>query len=290
MRVLVTGAGGFVGSRLVARLGAEHEVFALARRPPAGGAAAAGARWVEQDLSAPLDYSRLPREVDAVIHLAQSRLYREFPAGAEDVFAVNVGGTFRMLEYARRAGAGRFVFASTGGVYGHGRGRFAETDPVRPLNFYLSSKYAAELLLENYRQFFRAVVFRLFFVYGPGQAGMLLPTLVGKVERGEPVVVEGERGLRVNPIYVDDAVSAFEAALRLGESALVNVAGDEAVTIADLVRLVGEAAGRGATVEHTGAEPPGDLVADNTLMKELLGVRPRTTLAEGLRLMCRGGA
>lgn len=288
MRVLITGAGGFIGARLLDRLADGHEVFALARRT-AGGREAPGRRWIEQDLSLPLDYSRLPPKVDAVIHLAQSRLYRQFPEGAEDVFGVNVGGTFRMLEYARRAGAERFVFASTGGVYGYGREKFSETDAVRPLNFYLSSKYAAELLLENYKRFFGAVVFRLFFVYGPGQRGMLVPTLVDRVVRGETVVVEGARGLKVNPIYVDDAVSAFEAALRLPGSALVNVAGDEAVTISELVGLIERAAGRPATVEHSAVEPEGDLVADNSLMKELLGVYPRTGLAEGLGRMCRGG-
>ena len=216
MRVLVTGANGFIGAHLVQELEARHEVIALARNAPTF-TPSSSTRWIEHDLVEPLEAAPLPDAVDAVIHLAQSRHYKQFPERVGDIFAVNIDATLRLLEYARLAQAKTFVFASTGGVYGHSYERFVETDPVSPLDFYLTSKYAAELLIANYKRFFRTIVLRFFFVYGPGQKGMLIPNLLDKVRNGETVKIEG-RGLRINPIHVADAVQVFEPALALERS------------------------------------------------------------------------
>jgi nucleoside-diphosphate-sugar epimerase len=280
-RILVTGAAGFVGRRLVAELAARHELFALTRDevPPA---LASSAEWLRVDLAEDPG-SALPARCDAVIHLAQSRHYREFPARADDIFAVNVASTFRLLDYARRAGAEHFVLASSGGVYGTSYERFSEADPVHPLNFYLTSKYVAELMTANYQSVFRTVVLRLFFVYGPGQQGMLVPRLAERVLRGETIVIEGDPGLKINPVSVDDAVRVIEPALALGRSDLFNVAGDEVVTIRELVAQLERVTGRTARLEHAPATNPGDLIGDNTRMKDVLGVVPRVDLEQGLR-------
>jgi nucleoside-diphosphate-sugar epimerase len=283
MRVLVTGANGFIGAHLVQELEAKHEVIALARSAPTF-APSPSTRWIEHDLVEPLEAAELPDAVDAVIHLAQSRHYKQFPERADDIFAVNIDAPFHLLEYARLAKAKAFIFASTGGVYGYSYERFAETDPVSPLDFYLSSKYATELLIANYRRFFCTIVLRFFFVYGPGQRGMLIPNLLDKVRNGEIVTIEG-RGLRINPIHVADAVKVFEPSLALERSDLFNVCGDEAVDLDALVRLMGEAAGKPASIEHIPGERDGDILGDNARMKSVLGVRPRITLADGIASM-----
>jgi nucleoside-diphosphate-sugar epimerase len=280
MRLLVTGGTGFVGRHLLPVLTERHEVHAIARTPPGD---AAGVRWIEQDLSAGLDPAALPDAIDAVIHLAQSRHYKEFPECADDIYAINVDATYRLLEYARRAGASHFLLASTGGVYGHGDDAMEESHPVSPIDFYMRSKYAAELLAANYDGLMTTVVFRFFFVYGPGQTRMLVPLLLDRVVRGDEVTVNGDPGLRINPIHVADAVRVFEPALALERGAIVNVAGDEAVTLTELVELMGAAAGRPPEIRHDReTQPPGDLIGDNSRMHELLGVRPAVPLRQGL--------
>ena len=284
MKVLVTGATGFIGRRLVLRLARENEVVAIAR-PGSALPGGEDVEWVEQDLTEPLRRDVFPARVDAVIHLAQSRLYKQFPEGAADVFEINVHSTFRLLEYAREVGASRFVFASTGGVYGSSDKAVAETDRLNPLNFYLSSKYGAESLVTSYDGFLTTVIFRFFFVYGPGQTQMMVPTLLGRVLRGEQIVVEGDPGLRMNPIHVDDATRVFEPALRLEQADLFNVAGAEAVTLTELVQLMAEVSGREAHLEHALATQPGDLVGDNSKMRTVLGVEPQKSLRDGLTAM-----
>lgn len=286
MRIVLTGATGFIGQQLLPVLAARHEVVAIGRRPPAE---MAGSTWVEQDLAGPLDETTLPSEIDAVVHLAQSRHYKEFPDRAEDIFAVNLGGTFALLEYARRAGASRFVFTSTGGVYGHGSEHMEESHPVSPIDFYLRSKYAAELLVANYESLLRTVVFRLFFVYGPGQDRMLVPTLLQRVLGGDEVRIQGDPGVRINPIHVDDAVRVFEPALALERGGTFNVAGDEAVTLTELVEQLGAAAGVEPRIVHDlESAPAGDLLGDNGRMRDALGVVPQIALRDGLATVVSG--
>lgn len=282
MKLLVTGAAGFIGSHLIEHLAGRHALYAVTRRPPPP-ALADRAHWIEQDLVR-LDPDALPARIDGVVHLAQSAHYRHFPDGAPDVFAVNVGSTFSLLEYARSAGARTFVLASTGGVYGHRPHPISERDDEpRPSTFYFRSKRSAELLAEAYAELFAVVVLRLFFVYGAAQRRMLIASLIDKVVAGEPIVVDGEPGLSINPIHVDDAVRVFEPALTLGRSATLNVAGPERVTLTELVRRIGEIAGRPPAITYNAAQPEGDLVADIGRLREVLGVTPAIPLADGLR-------
>jgi nucleoside-diphosphate-sugar epimerase len=282
VRILVTGAAGFIGRHLVADLGERHELFALTRGAPPGDLAEA-AEWVEQDLAEPLVVSRLPRRVDAVVHLAQSRRYREFPDGARDVFAINVHSTFQLIEWARDAGARAFVLASTGGVYAYSSHPVHEDDQISLTNLYFRSKYAAEVLLGAYAELLRPVVLRPFFVYGPGQRSMLVRELAERVASGEEIVIDGDPGLRINPLHVEDAVRVFEPALTGTVSGVVNIAGSEVVSIAELVAALGEAAGVQPLVRHRGPGVDGDLVASIERMRDELGVTPRIGLAEGLR-------
>ena len=282
MRVLVTGATGLMGSRVIERLAPANEVFAVGRR---GGPELEGVEWIRLDLSQPLDPSALPGEMDAVAHLAQSERYKDFPDGAMDLFAVNVQSTAALLEYARGAGARAFVLASTGGCYAPSPAPIPEDAPLLTPGPYFRSKRMAELLVENYTDQLGGAVLRFFFVYGPG-GRRLIAQLASQILAGEEIVIDGDPGIAMNPIYAEDAAAAVEAALGLSEHATINVAGDEVLRVRELVERLAQAIGREVRVRSEGTAP-GDLVADTSRMRSLLGIRTEVDLDQGLRAVAQ---
>jgi nucleoside-diphosphate-sugar epimerase len=243
------------------------------------------ADWVTADLSEPLRASSLPSEVDAIVHMAQSTRYTELPAGTADVVAVNLRSTEGLLDYARDANAERFVYFSSGGVYARQVGAIREDSEIDPKDVYFTSKRDAELLVGAAEPDPLPIVLRPFFIYGPGQERMLVARLVSKVVHGEQLVVAGKPGLRTNPIYVGDAVAALDAALRTQEGGDFNLAGEETVSITELIALIGEIAGQEPRIRYSDSDDDGDLIGDNEKMKSVLGVSPRTSLRKGLREM-----
>ena len=284
MRILVTGAAGFVASHLIPALAAAgHDVYAVDRETARVSHLPATA--VEQDLSRPLE--GLP-DIDAAVHLAQANV--PFPDEARTLYSVNVGSTVELLDHCRRCGAERFAYASSGSVYGFGSSPFEETDPPRGSDFYAVSKLSGELAVQAYAPFFSTFVARLFVPYGPGQHSRMIPRLIDRVRAGEPVTVNEGGHPRMNPMYVDDVVRVFLAALEIDGHYLVNVGGDEAAGIDELAALIGEAVGREPALEQADGGAPGDIVGDTTRLHELLDLRPLVTLRDGLRTTAEAGA
>jgi UDP-glucose 4-epimerase len=279
MRVLVTGATGFVAPHLLRRLVADgHEAIALghdAARLPSG----EGIVATLVDLSAPVDGAAIP-DFDAAVHLAQANV--PFPGGARELFRVNVASTQELLELARQRGATRFVYASSGSVYGPGEGAVAEDHALRADDFYSVTKRAGELLVGAYRGHLGTAILRFFAPYGPGQTARLVPGLIARVTAGEPVTLREGGRPRLTPIYVDDAVEAIVRSLESEEHLLLNVAGDEAVSIGELAARIGRIVGRKPVFQEQEVTVAGDLIGRNERMHELLRDHPLVGLDEGL--------
>jgi len=282
MKLLVTGASGFLGLRLCAMLRKSHEIVALyAHRQPD----LAGVEWRRYVHG--MDEARtLPADVEGVVHLAQSASYRDFPAGAQDMFAINVEFLFRVLEHARRCGVRAFVDTSTGGVYEGVASPLREDAAVRPGNFYAASKLAGEILCQPYRQLFPVALLRLFFIYGPGQVERLVPNLAERIRRGEAVdVAGGNGGLRITPTYVDDVVAVIDAALTQSWDGTFNVASPEVLSIEELARQIGKALGRSPTFHRTVSDQPPSMVPDLSALGtryDISRFRPFSAVADTL--------
>ena len=200
---------------------------------------------------------------------------------------VNIAATFKLLEYAREREIRRFVFASSGGVYGFSDKMLTEDHTVCPPDFYLRSKYAGELLLESYRSFFTTVVLRPFFVYGAGQrSNMLMARLARNIARGEPVKLPGADGLALNPLYVRDAAAAITKAAELRGHALINIAGKEVLSIRHVSEIMGRHLGIDPQFDMDGKPGSDRMVAGIERMREFL-LTPRTSFQEGVAEVCR---
>jgi nucleoside-diphosphate-sugar epimerase len=256
MKLLVTGATGFVGSAFVALLRRRrHEVVALVRP----GAAAAIPGCLEWEAGDPLS---LPVGFDAVVHLAQSRVYRSFPADAPEMFRVNVAATERLLEAAVAARIKRFCLVSSGAVYEPFTGPITEDAALAPEGYLGASKLAAEVVARPYAALMRLAVLRLFFPYGPGQTMRLVPDLIGRVREGRAVTVGADgHGMRLSPTHVDDVCEALLAAVEQQWTGTLNVAAPIELSIREMADAIGSALGRSPVFE-TGATPSLRVVPD----------------------------
>lgn len=257
-KILITGASGLVGRNLVPLLEGEAELRLAGRDT--------------LDLGTGAGFDALPDRIDAIVYLAQSDHFRAFPERADDMFAVNVVGPMRLLDYARRAGARQFIYASSGGVYGSSPLPIGEEVGVEAhgdLGFYLTTKLATEMLARNYSGLLDVVLLRLFFAYGEGQKRqMLVPRLIDNVRTGRPVMLQGDTGIRINPVHAGDAARAVKAALGLEGSHTINIAGPEVLSIREMCDAIGRQVGREPVFDVTAAGS--DLVADVGRMGELL--------------------
>ncbi len=284
MKILVTGANGFVGTKLIQSLSKENEVYCISRREDSG-TSHPKIRWIQQDLSKKIDCSVFPEKIDSIVHLAQSRHYREFPEKALDIFYVNDSSTLQLLDYGRKAGIRSFVFASTGGVYAATSGLMREDSPLNPHGFYPLSKYIAERLVQSYAPYFSTSILRLFFIYGEGQANMLIPNLIRSVKDGRPVILNSETGIKITPTHVSDVVRAIGEAIKVEGHEIINVSGDEVVSIAEIARTIGEILTIQPKYEYTPNPNAMDFIVDNRKMKDLLGIVPEVPFREGLERM-----
>jgi UDP-glucose 4-epimerase len=270
--VLITGIHGLIGRHLASILVEEgFSIHGIARGNSHD--TRSSVHHLTIDLASEWSFESLPEECDVVIHLAQSASFRDFPNSALDVFKVNIESTARLLDYARQAGVKKFVYASSGGVYGNGSHAFRENEPIVPpgqLGYYLGSKACGEILVQSYATVFDVVVVRPFFVYGSGQTrSMLIPRLYDSVANCRPITLQGESGIRINPIHVEDAATAIAAALNLDRSATFNIAGPDVRSIREICEGMGHHLGIRPVFAQLKGEPT-DLIGDIAAMRRYL--------------------
>lgn len=289
MDILITGASGLIGIPTVQRLSQVNRVYALVRHAPAQ-PVMPNVSWLTCNLAQGWDIASFPKHIDVVIHLAQSRHFRDFPVAAIDILAVNVASTLRLLDYARQAGARQFIYASSGGGYGSGPRPFTESDVFQAndqLNFYLMTKAYGETLVKKYAAFFLTTILRPFFVYGVAQhPQMLMPRLIRSVQDEQPIRLAGSSGIRINPIYNLDVVEVLERCLALQQSCTLNVAGSEILSMRQIGDIIGNVLGKMAQF-IIDPEGEGDILGDICRLEELLGYRPRVSLHAGIAHICQ---
>lgn len=272
-RCIVTGAHGLVGQHLLPLLAKTHDVVAVSRDVQ-GAVALRNVTWIERDLSAVDFAAGLPERIDAVIHLAQSRRFREVPDGAADVLAVNVAATEQLARYAALAGASHFVLASTGSVYAPTSHTIDEGSPLAAPDasgWYAGSKLAAEAIVHAYKAKFIPVVLRPFFVYGTGQQrGMMIPRLADTIARGDTITLNGTDGMLLTPTHASDAAAAFCQALRLTGAVTIDVCGPETLSLRRVCDTLALLVGR-TPVYSTVADSEMGFTVRGARMRELLG-------------------
>ncbi|WP_050403592.1 NAD-dependent epimerase/dehydratase family protein [Bradyrhizobium embrapense] len=281
MRILLTGCSGFVGSALGPRLAAEgHELFCVCR-PRTSVAFGTKVVW---DGAASIEDSGFPKTIDAVVHAAQSRRYRDFPADSCEMFDVNVGMTMRLLDWAARAAARHFCLLSSGAVYEPFAGTLREDAGLAPPGFLGASKFASEVIAKPFSGVFSLNILRLFFPYGPGQRDRLIPQLIRRIQDGAAIQLSGgTEGIRLAPTFIDDIVDVILASIASSWTDTLNVAASEMLSIRQISNTIGQQLGVEPKFEIVNPNTPSvDIVPDLSRLASRLDVRRFVQFKEGI--------
>jgi nucleoside-diphosphate-sugar epimerase len=280
MRILITGGTGFIGSTLGPRLiAAGHELFCVCRP----GSSASFGETVVWDAASPAGMSKFPEAIEAVIHLAQSRSYRNFPGDSREMFDVNVGMTMSLLQWAARSKVKQFCLVSSGAVYEPFSGALQEDAALGPHGFLGASKLASEIMARPFAGLFKLNILRLFFPYGPGQRDRLIPDLIRRIHYGEAIqVTANSEGMRLVPTFVEDIAGVLVASVESSWTGTVNVATPEALSIRRIAELIGRQLGIEPKLEIV-ERTPIDIVPDLDRLASRFDLRRFTRFEEGLR-------
>ena len=250
MRAIVTGGAGFIGSHVVdALLARGHDVHAFDDLSKGTRErVAASAELHVADIRSPDEVFDAVRP-ESVFHLAAQADVRVSVERPDYDADVNVVGTTRILEAARRHGA-KIVFSSTGGaIYGECDGPTAETAPPRPLAPYGTSKLCGEEYLATWNRLYGTehVALRFGNVYGPrqephGEAGVVA-IFMGLLHDGGTPTIFGDGSQTRDYVYVDDVVAAMLLAMDHDGGGIYNVGSGIETSVLDLYEAIQAASG-----------------------------------------------
>jgi dTDP-glucose 4,6-dehydratase len=300
MRVLITGAAGFLGSHLCDRfLADDHEVIGLDNLltgSPENLGHLTGERrfeFVKHNIST---YTYIAGPVDGVLHFASPASpidYLEHPIPTLKVGAL---GTHNALGLAKAKNA-RFLLASTSEVYGdplehpQKEDYWGNVNPIGPRGVYDEAKRFAEAMTMAYHRYhgLETRIARIFNTFGPRMRpsdGRVVSNFIVQALNGEPLTMYGDGSQTRSFCYVSDEIEGLYGLFMQGDSMPVNIGNPEEFTVQELATMVLDLTGASSRIERRPlpVDDPKVRRPDITRARELLGWSPRVPLREGLRL------
>ena len=283
MKILITGASGFIGKLLVAKLAEVNSLYYITRGdvlPEVTNATPIHVNLCDEKM-----VGMLPTDVECIVHLAQSRYHRDFPSKAEDIFDINIKATFHLLEWARQVNIKHFIYTSSANVYAQSEGPYKESSYTNPNSFYGASKLIAEELVKQYQHYFRTSILRLFTVYGAGQTNALIPNIIERIQSKSEITLAGGNGVHLTPINVCDVVNVISHVIHSdnpNSCQTVNICGDQNVTLFEIIQILERLLGINAYIRTT-TENQLYFMGSNDKLKTLLNCYEFVKIERGLR-------
>ncbi len=299
MRVLITGAAGFLGSHLCDRFIAEgHSVIGMDNLITGNMDNVAHLfghdrfNFIKHNVS---QYIYVPGSLDAVLHFASPASPNDYLEHPIPTLKVGSLGTHNTLGLAKQKGA-RFLLASTSEVYGDPQVNpqpetyWGHVNPIGPRGVYDEAKRYAEALTMAYhrQQGVDTAIIRIFNTYGPrmrAHDGRAIPTFLRQALADRPITVFGDGSQTRSFCYVEDLIAGMIALSESGEHLPVNVGNPDEFTLLELAQAVIEVTGSRSEIIHEAlpTDDPQQRRPDIGRARELLGWEPKVGLREGLQ-------
>jgi dTDP-glucose 4,6-dehydratase len=299
MRVVITGAAGFLGSHLCDRfLADEHDVVGIDNLITghqdnlAHLTGNARFRFIRHDVST---YVYVPGHVDGVLHFASPASpidYLELPIQTLKVGSL---GTHNALGLAKAKSA-RFFLASTSEVYGdplehpQRESYWGNVNPIGPRGVYDEAKRFGEAITMAYHRAhgLDTRIVRIFNTYGPRMRprdGRVVSNFIVQALNGEPITIYGDGSQTRSFCYVDDEIEGIYALFMRGDAMPANIGNPEEFTVGQLASLVKELTGSASPIEHRPLpeDDPKVRKPDITRARAMLGWEPKVPVRDGLR-------
>jgi dTDP-glucose 4,6-dehydratase len=292
VKLLVTGAAGFIGSTYVRQVNGDHDVTVLDKLTYAGRRENLpdDVELVVGSIEDPLLVREVMEGCDAVVNFAAESHVDRSIAEQEAFARTHVIGTGVLLDAVRELGVGRFVQVSTDEVYGSIQdGSFTETSPLDPSSPYSATKAGGDLLVSAHAHTYgvEALICRGSNNYGPRQyPEKLIPLCILNALHGDPLPVYGDGRQVRNWLFVEDFCRAIHTVLlegRPGEA--YNVGGPDECENLEVVRRILELSGRDESlIEHVRDRPGHDrrYSLSSEKLRSELGWEPQVRFVEGL--------
>lgn len=305
MRVLVTGATGFIGSHVCKALLAEnHEVFALSHSPGNDRIASllnhGSFHLLNGDIRslATMQNTMEANKVDAVIHLAACKAYPPTLDIYPEYVETNAKGTLNVLHSSLLAKVPRVIYSSSKDVYGVPRYLPVDEDhPTKPLDFYTLTKLHGEQCCEYYAQNYdiSVIIFRCAGIYGIGRKRGAAYNFTQAALKGQPFQISSDGNQTRDFVYVGDVVSATVKALDIsGETRfdVFNIGTGRETSVNELASKINDITGANINFRYVPKDSDERFVFDIGKAQRVLGYQPRPlddTLNEFIQSLKSGG-
>ena len=284
-KILITGASGFIGSHLVKSLITHNKILGVDRNP----SLLVNKKYFhiqkdfrESDFFDSLNSCNMGIEI--VIHLAAVSLKGTKVADSIEMKEINSLFTTKLLAWSKEHFVERFIFGSSGAVYGFSDNLLHESSNLNIDNDYSRSKYLGESSVKEYSKYFKCYILRIFYPYGPYmKSDLLMYRLISKIYFEKSVTLNLNGQPKINPVYIGDLIKAIIAILDESEKKeyIYNISGDEILSIEDICEKISNNLEKEYTFDSSDKHFS-DMIGSNEKIKDIIGWHPKVHIDVGL--------
>jgi len=282
MKILITGANGYIGNCLIKTFLKNKNIHIVGVSGKESKFRNKNYTHIKLNIKNTHWVNNISKPVDIIIHLASPK---PRTSNAKLIRHVNIDVTMQLLEWTRKNPVKKFLFASSGNVYSNNLNPSVETDIVAPDSAYAKAKLLTEQKIKNFDSSFQYIIMRIFTVYGPCQKDRLIPNIIEKVFNSKNIQLAHNIGLKLSPLYIDDCVKMIKSICFLKSqncNEVVNLAGKEIISLGKIVELIGKELNMLPKIKVT-KEYPKFLHGSSHKLQKLINLNQLTPFKKGLK-------